>query len=272
MLLILSGAALLLLASACDTGEAGAPDPRLSAVADRLAAATVELTFPWDTSAPEDGSLQAEEATPAAGGTASIGNTGGTGVSLRSGCTDDARVPGAWADTVVVTVIEFGTDACAGWTFAAGEGIESWVRDEYLLGLVPPEDGAVAVDPRTARLQGWTTRLVDGSGRVTLLARHLPGTEEAAPTVTFLRRLAGEMSALALELSAAPPFEAPACDLALAQLATAAGDLEALSRNVASFFETPSADTEAIEQSADAYIESQGAAVSAVSACAPSSA
>jgi hypothetical protein len=259
-------------ATGCDTGDASEPDPRLAAMADRLAVATVDLTFPWNTSAPEDGGLQAtaEATTPATGGTASIGNTGGTGVSLRSDCADDARTPGAWADTVVVTVLEFGTDTCAGWTYVAAEGTETWVRDEYLVGLAPPdEEGSTGEDPRTARFRDWVTRLVDGSGRLTLLARHVPGTPETEPTVAFLRGLAEEMEALALEVRAAADLEDAACALAQEQVASAAADLETLSRNVASFFEGPLADASAVEQSAEAYASAQNEAADAVNSCLP---
>lgn len=45
-----------------------------------------------------------------------IGNTAGTGVSLRDGCHADARIDGAWADGTAVRIINPGEGACGGWT------------------------------------------------------------------------------------------------------------------------------------------------------------
>lgn len=66
-----------------------------------------------------------------------VAHTDGDGVSLRDACSDDARVPGAWAEGTAVRVIDVGSDECAGWTYVAGPGEGSWVRDDYLSETAP---------------------------------------------------------------------------------------------------------------------------------------
>lgn len=64
-----------------------------------------------------------------------VGNTGGGGVSLRDDCLDSARIePGvSWPDTTQVELIEAGEGRCAGWLLVESEGVESWVRERFLI-------------------------------------------------------------------------------------------------------------------------------------------
>jgi len=263
----------VLLAVACSTGEAGQPHEQLAALSDRMSAATVDLTFPWDTEAPADGGLAAPTVTetPTTGGSAIIGNTGGTGVSLRSACADEARLDGAWGDGVELTVVEFGSDECAGWTYLSDGITESWVRDEYLVDLTDApagaEGGAGVEDPLEGPLRRWTEQLLDGSGRASLLARHVPDSDEAPPTAAFLRDLAGDMQGLETALATAQPFALPACELARTRIGDAAGDLEALATSMARFFDGSTQDTAETTAAADRYLASQGQAAIAVNDC-----
>ena len=62
-----------------------------------------------------------------------VGATGGGGVSVRDACRDDARVGGSWPDGSGVVVLEVGSGDCAEWTYVAGRGGASWVRNKYLV-------------------------------------------------------------------------------------------------------------------------------------------
>ena len=86
-----------------------------------------------------------------------IGNTAGTGVSLRDGCHTDARVDGAWAEGAAVRIITPGEGACSGWAYVVGPGVGSWVLDIYL------EDTKPAVAPPQAP-GGPTPRTPPSSG------------------------------------------------------------------------------------------------------------
>ena len=68
-----------------------------------------------------------------------VGNTGGVGVALRDDCANDARfsAPGqGWRDDTEVTLIEAGREACAGWLLVAVDGVQSWVREVFLIEVV----------------------------------------------------------------------------------------------------------------------------------------
>ncbi len=71
--------------------------------------------------------------------TMAIGHTGGTGVSLRSDCADDARIAGSLPDGTVVSVTERGSGSCADWSLVAVEGVTTWARNRYLV-AVPAAD------------------------------------------------------------------------------------------------------------------------------------
>jgi len=67
------------------------------------------------------------------GATMRIGETGGTGVSLRSDCAEAAREPGAIADGVEVTVLQIGSGDCEGWFVVRAGEVASWVSETYLV-------------------------------------------------------------------------------------------------------------------------------------------
>ncbi len=71
-------------------------------------------------------------------------NTGGLGVSIRDGCNDDARTDGAWPEGLNVAVVAEGTGECSGWSFLESRTEASWVRNDYLIPIDPPQTGAVA--------------------------------------------------------------------------------------------------------------------------------
>ncbi len=65
-----------------------------------------------------------------------VGNTGGVGVARRGDCLDSARssAPGeGWVDATEVRLIEVGEGRCAGWLRVESGGLESWVRERYLI-------------------------------------------------------------------------------------------------------------------------------------------
>lgn len=80
-----------------------------------------------------------------------IGNTGGLGVSLRSDCTTDARIEGAWPETTEVQLLEQGTGRCEGWSQATANGVTTWVSQSYLVSKSPvaPAVGLAAPAPPT---------------------------------------------------------------------------------------------------------------------------
>lgn len=212
-----------LTASACAiaAGETRRGPEPLRPVGDALAEGTAKLAFPW---------------TPAAGAPTSIGEivqtagdasaaavtvrilAGGTGVSLRSDCTDAARAGGAWTDGTSVDVVEYGSGRCAGWTKATSGSTSSWVRDEYLQGLPAPANrtelgvsSSTPGDPALGQLRGWTGRVLDGAGRIALLSRHAPTSTEAGFTLKSLEKVQEDMRVLAAEIAAAEAAPAAAC-------------------------------------------------------------
>lgn len=66
-----------------------------------------------------------------------VASTGGSGVALRSECSDDARSGGAWAEGTEVKVEQIGVGACEGWSFASVARDTSWVHDRYLSSTRP---------------------------------------------------------------------------------------------------------------------------------------
>jgi hypothetical protein len=80
-----------------------------------------------------------------------IGNTGGLGISLRSDCTTEARIEGAWAETTEVRILERGTDRCEGWSRASANGVTTWVAQSYLVSSAPAATvGLAAPAPPTS--------------------------------------------------------------------------------------------------------------------------
>ena len=69
----------------------------------------------------------------------SVGNTGGVGVARRGDCADAARIsqPGeGWVDDTEVELLEAGEGRCAGWLRVESGGLESWVRERYLVEVI----------------------------------------------------------------------------------------------------------------------------------------
>ena len=83
------------------------------------------------TPVPEDRTPEA----PAIAGTWVIANTGGSGVSHRRDCTEDARISaiGGWSDGTVVELLEVGSGRCTDWVRVRATGVTSWVRDLYVV-------------------------------------------------------------------------------------------------------------------------------------------
>ncbi len=85
-----------------------------------------------------------------------VGNTGGVGVARRGDCVDAARIsqPGeGWVDDTEVELLEAGEGRCAGWLRVESGGLESWVRQRYLIEVV--DVGAVTT---------WTVGNTGGGG------------------------------------------------------------------------------------------------------------
>lgn len=68
-----------------------------------------------------------------------ISGTGGVGIAVRSGCSDDARSGGALAEGTVMTVVAEGAGSCAGWSLVeTSDGATStWVRQSFLATVAP---------------------------------------------------------------------------------------------------------------------------------------
>lgn len=176
-------------------------------------------------------------ATTSAAVTARI-SAGGTGISLRSDCTDGARAGGAWTDNTQVDVVEYGSGRCAGWTRATTGSVSSWVRDEYLAGLpaagqrVAPAVARVGGSPQIIQLHAWTSRVVDGAGRLALLSRHSPDSMESKLTATFLEVVRDEMRTVATDIGSAAGSGSAACDGARRPLIDSANALSDLAQRM----------------------------------------
>lgn len=80
-----------------------------------------------------------------------VAATGGSGVSLRSGCSDSDRVEGSWPEGSEVLVVAEGMGACVGWWEAEASGARSWVLDRYLSDTAPtPTETTVPFVPAAA--------------------------------------------------------------------------------------------------------------------------
>jgi hypothetical protein len=56
----------------------------------------------------------------------------GLGVALRSDCDDAARTGQGWPEGQQTLLVEPGSDRCDGWSLVEADGLQSWVRNEYL--------------------------------------------------------------------------------------------------------------------------------------------
>lgn len=61
-----------------------------------------------------------------------IANTGGVGVSVRTGCRSEDRADGSWPEAAEVLVREAGIGPCEAWSIATFAGVTSWVSNQYL--------------------------------------------------------------------------------------------------------------------------------------------
>lgn len=264
------------LAAGCEiaAGETRRGDQPLRSVGDQLAQAVNATTFPW-TPAPGTTSGTIEQTAGSAGEDASAVtvrvSAGGTGVSLRSDCTDAARAGGAWTDNTQVDVVEYGSGRCAGWTRGTTGAVTSWVRDEYLQGLPPAGERTAPVRPASAgapqfdQLRGWTLRLQDGAGRLALLSRHSPDSMESNLTGTFIEVVRDEMRTLAAQIGEA---ESGACDSARRPLIDAANALADLAQRMRPTFAEDSEVATGLEAIVLRYATAQAEASRLIGECA----
>lgn len=131
-LLPLLAAVLLALAMACSGGDSATES---EVAGDRPSAPETDDAVVADSSSSGPGTSTEAAHTPptAGGGTRFVGNTGGQGVSVRTGCLDIARTGDALPDATEVQVIETGSGNCEEWSLVSWGGGNSWIRDVYLL-------------------------------------------------------------------------------------------------------------------------------------------
>ena len=245
-----------------DGGGNGSGDAPFVGLAERLSIATGDIVLPPVEGA---GAAESEDSAPTTG-EARIGNTGGDGVALRSACQDGARAGGAWAEGTTIEVTELGSGECEGWSSGRAAGVTSWVRNDYLVGLEAAEGVPVALPGGpTVTLHGWFRQLLDGSGRVSLLARRSLGEPTPELTMTSLGYVVEDMESLATAAGGAGPFAGP-CEQARAGLAEAAGTLADLAGGIRTTIEA-SGPAAALDGTTSAYIEQQEAAFDAFSSC-----
>lgn len=267
------------IASGCNVavGETSRGPEPLRSVGDALDAGITKITFPWTAAAGASGSIgeivqtSGDAAAPAVSVTISAG---GTGISLRNDCQDGVRAGGAWTDGTTVDVVEYGAGRCAGWSKTTTGSATSWVRDEYLQGLPPPDrrttpgvSSTSPGDPAVAQLRKWSSELLDGTGRIALLSRHAPGSPEAVITTSALERIQEDMRQLAADITAAEAATAPACAAPrkpTIEAATAAADL---AKQTATAFSS-GASTSALDPLVSRYLAAQQESARLITLCA----
>jgi len=256
--------AALVLLTACGGGGGGngSGDAPFTGLAERLSVASGGLALPAVEGA--EGATPADTAPTT--GEARIGNTGGDGVALRNACQDGARVGGAWAEGTTIEITELGTGECEGWSSGRAAGVTSWVRNDYLVGLEGAE-GVPVVLPGGAgvTLHGWFRELLDGSGRVSLLARRSLGQPTPELTMTSLGYVVEDMESLASVAGGAGPFEG-SCEQARAGLAEAAATLADLAGGIRTAIEA-NGPASTLDGTTSAYIEQQETAFEAFYSC-----
>ncbi len=172
-----------------------------------------------------------------------IGATGGDGVSLRSGCSVDARIAGGWRDGAEGVVVEVGLDECADWTRVKVEGVGSWVSDQYLLGLgegrpAPAEEvEALKSLPEAVSVGAWIVALDEASSRMALIARTATGNSMPHET-DFLFVIEGELGVLRTSMVESPlAGSGSLCGVAAGKLDDAAVTLRSAAVWLAALFE-----------------------------------
>ncbi len=253
--------AAVVLAACGGGGGNGSGDAPFTGLAERLSVASGAIELP----AVEGAGGPAPAQTPTTG-EARIGNTGGDGVALRNACQDGARVGGAWPEGTTIEVIELGSAECEGWSQGRTAGVTSWVRNDYLVGLEAAEGLPVMLPggPEVT-LHGWFRELLDGGGRVALLARRSLGEPTPELTMTSLGYVVEDMRSLAGAAGNAGPFEG-SCDAARADLAQAAGTLAELAEGIRTAIET-SGSAAALDGTVTEFIVQQEDAADAFSSC-----
>ncbi len=272
--------ALALAGSACEVaaGETRRGPEPFRPVGDTIAAGLDDITFPWSATPGSPAAIGeiVQTAGDAAAETVTVTIVaGGTGVSLRSDCTDAARAGGAWVDNTSVDVTEYGSGRCEGWTRVTTGSASSWVRDEYLQGLPAPENrttpGVSSTspgDPELAQLRDWTTELLDGAGRVALLSRHSPGSTQQEFTLKSLEELQDDMRTLATAIGAAGPASNAACTAPRRPTVEAANAVEELAKQLHTGFTDGVERASGLGTLAERYLTAQKEAARLVSECA----
>jgi len=273
--------ALGLLLSAC-AAISGGTDPiddgpinALEALADQLSASftTLPVQAATPTAVPtvaatpdETGALPI--AIPAPEGTvAVIGNTGGTGVSIRETCVQSDRTGGTLPEGAEVAVLNFGAEECEGWSQVASGEIVSWIDNQYLTGL--PGLGGPDAPAQDAEVRAWLDGIVDGAGRIASVSRG-PGISMSLPlSATYLDHVREDAEALRIQIDATPQA-IPACEQARAPLTAAAATIASLAGQLAAVFRGwPDTDvTPEIESLVEQYIDQQTTAARQVEQCA----
>ncbi len=102
-----------------------------------------------DSSATSDDASRAGQA-PAAAVLHEIAGTAGIGVSLRSDCSDEARIEGGLAEGAAISIISAGVGDCEGWILVESDATaaRTWVRDRFV--AARPGDGPAAAPPALA--------------------------------------------------------------------------------------------------------------------------
>jgi hypothetical protein len=201
-------------------------------------------------------------------------SAGGTGVSLRNDCADAARAGGAWPDNTEVNVMEYGADNCAGWTRVTTGTAGSWVRDEYLAGLPPPQArttpgtaAAAPVDPALVDLKRWTVEVLDGAGRIALLSRHSPASAEQGFTLSSLEHLEGDMRGVVEQMNTAGPAASPGCMAARRSTIDSANVVVEMAKELHTSFEARSMDATEIEGLVTRYLTAQKESARLIAEC-----
>lgn len=252
------------------------PITRLRELADLLSGsigtlpvATVTTTpTPLPTPTPDASGVTPSALAAPEGTVATIGNTGGTGVSIRGSCQQGDRTGGTLAEGIEVAVLSLGVGDCEGWSEIASGDVVSWIDNQYLTGLPGLVVGETA-PPQEADVRTWVEALADGAGRIASVSRG-PGISMSLPlSANFLDHVREDAEELQAAIDAAPQA-IPACEEAREPASAAAATLAALASEVATIFrEWPdrpvTAETDAL---ANRYIQQQAAAVDALERCA----
>lgn len=264
--------------SACEVaaGETRRGPEPFRPVGDAIASGLAEVAFPW--SGARGSSAAVGEIVQTAGDATAATVTvkvvaGGTGVSLRSDCADGARAGGAWVDNTSVDVTEYGSGRCQGWTRVTTGSQSSWVRDEYLQGLpvgdnrtTPGVSSTTPGDPALAQIREWTTALLDGAGRLSLLSRHSPGSTQQAFTLKSLEEVQDDMRVLASSVGSAGPAPTAACMAPRRPTIEAANAVGELAQQLHAGF--AEGRTSGLEELAQRYLVAQKEAARLISECA----